>query len=370
MKVVHLLAPAAVGGLEAVVQALSLGQRRKGYDVRAIALLESGALEPEFLSRMRSLGVPVTAITTPARAFRRQRSALKEICAHISPDVLHTHGYLPDVLSASMGGNFPAARVSTVHGFTGGGWRNRFYELLQRLSHPRLDTVVAVSRKLGTDLTSSRPRAKSVEYVQNSWAATEKSLPTEVARAALGLSPAAFQVGWVGRLSREKGLDVLIDALPALADLRLHLTVFGDGPERGVLERRAVRLGLTDCISWRGVVSDAVRLMRAFDVFVLSSRTEGTPITLFEAMEAGVPVVATAVGGVPEVVTTNEAVLVDKENSGALALALRRVHDDRPGAAARVVAAKDRLERHFATAPWVDAYEGVYVRAISARRSR
>jgi glycosyltransferase involved in cell wall biosynthesis len=368
LRVFHLVAPAAVGGLEAVVQALALAQKKKGYDVRVIALLETGVLEPAFLVRLRSGGVAVQAITAPARAFRHQRSALRVMLADICPDVLHSHGYLPDVLSASLGTRFPGARVTTVHGFTGGGWRNRFYELLQRLSHSRLDAVVTVSRKLASQLGSFRPRARSIEYLQNSWAPTENLLTRETAQAAVSLSATAFNIGWVGRLSSEKGLDVLIEALPALADLRFHLTVFGDGPERGVLERRAVALGLTDRISWRGVVSDAPRLMPAFDVFVLSSRTEGTPISLLEAIHAGVPIVATVVGGVPDVVSAKEAVLVESETPPALADALRRVHDDRAAAATRAASATKRLETDFAIAPWVDAYEKIYERAISARR--
>jgi glycosyltransferase involved in cell wall biosynthesis len=127
-------------------------------------------------------------------------------------------------------------------------------------------------------------------------------------------------------------------------------------------------LGLTDRISWRGVVSDAPRLMSAFDVFVLSSRTEGTPISLLEAIHAGVPIVATVVGGVPDVVSAKEAVLVESETPPALADALRRVHDDRAAAATRAASATKRLETDFAIAPWVDAYEKIYERAISARR--
>jgi glycosyltransferase involved in cell wall biosynthesis len=370
LRIIHLLAPAPVGGLEAVVQSLTLGQKRKGHDVQVISLLESGILEPAFLGRLRNVGIPVLSITTDARAFLRQRSSVEQICAEINPDVLHSHGYLPDVLSASLGANFAAARLSTVHGFTRGSWRNRFYELLQRFSHWRLDAVVTVSRKLATDLASFRPRAKLIEYVQNAWTVTHESIPRETARSILSLSQGLFHIGWVGRLSKEKGLDVLIEALPALLDVQFHLTVFGDGPERHALERRAMDLKLADRISWRGLVTDAPRLLPAFDVFVLSSRSEGTPITLFEAMQAAIPIVATSVGGVPEILSANEALLVRSDSPNALAVALRQIHHDPVGANLRVAAAKHRLERDFAGAPWIDAYENIYRRVISARRSR
>jgi glycosyltransferase involved in cell wall biosynthesis len=101
--------------------------------------------------------------------------------------------------------------------------------------------------------------------------------------------------------------------------------------------------------------------MRAFDVFVLSSRTEGTPIALFEAIAAEVPVVATVVGGVPAVVTSREALLVPPESPEALAAALRDVYEDTAGARSRARGAAARVAEHFGLDPWLDAYERIYL---------
>src|SRR5206468_931748 len=135
----------------------------------------------------------------------------------------------------------------------------------------------------------------------NAWRRIAPALDRDAARRTLGIPREDFVVGWVGRLSVEKGPDVLLEALPHLNTVPLTISLIGGGTgaEQRALRARADKLGVADHIRWHGVVPDAERVYTAFDVCVLSSRTEGTPVVLFEAMAAGVPVVATAVGGVP-----------------------------------------------------------------------
>src|SRR5438128_119439 len=116
----------------------------------------------------------------------------------------------------------------------------------------------------------------------------------------------------------------------------------------------------------------AGRLLRAFDVFALTSRTEGTPVALFEAMAAEVPIVAAGVGGVPDVVSTGEALIIPPEDPRAVATALREVFRNRAAARRRACAARERLEREFGLALWLQRYEAVYraVRRHSGSRTR
>src|SRR5690606_5519239 len=111
------------------------------------------------------------------------------------------------------------------------------------------------------------------------------------------------------------------------------------------------------------------RYFAAFDVFVLSSRTEGTPMVLFEAMAAGTPIVATAVGGVPDVVGPGEAILVSPEDPEMLARAIREVREDPRAAASRAERARHRLANHFDAHSWSRAYESVYHTALTLARS-
>ena len=107
-------------------------------------------------------------------------------------------------------------------------------------------------------------------------------------------------------------------------------------------------------------MAHAARQFAAFDVFVLSSHTEGTPIVLFEAMAAGVPIVASRVGGVPDVVSSAEAVLVPPGDPVALAEAIRSIYRDDAAARARAQRARGRLLADFTVPPWITRYDAIY----------
>jgi glycosyltransferase involved in cell wall biosynthesis len=260
-------------------------------------------------------------------------------------------------------------RVSTVHGFIAGGAKVRLYEWLQVRALRRFEAVIAVSQPLEALLMKRGVPRERLHLVRNAWCGSAQVLERREARAELGLPSDAFVLGWVGRLSAEKGCDVLIEALARLTSLPFLACVIGDGPQRGALEKRAAELGLTGRLQWCGMRRDAARLFRAFDVFVLSSRTEGTPIALLEAMQASVPIVATSVGGVPDVLSPREAWLVASEDPAAIAVAVRELHADPMGAARRAEASRRRLAEEFAQGPWLDTYERIYREAAGDRGS-
>ena len=130
--------------------------------------------------------------------------------------------------------------------------------------------------------------------------------------------------------------------------------------DQAQLQARAGELGVADRIRWHGAIPDADRVFTAFDALMLSSRTEATPVVLFEAMAGGVPIVTTRVGGVPDVVSLEEAVLVPSEDSLALSAAIRDVYAHPAAAARRAHAARARLKTEFGVEPWLDRYESVY----------
>ena len=181
----------------------------------------------------------------------------------------------------------------------------------------------------------------------------------------LGLPRDAFVIGWVGRLTSEKGPDVLLDAVRCVSDLPLVVSVVGSGAEGSALQARARSLRLNK-VFWHGTLGDAARLFPAFDTFVLSSRTEGTPIVLFEAMASEVPVVATRVGGVPDILSAAEAALVSPNDPVALAAEVRAIYRDPAPARDRARRARARLERDFSLGPWLARYERIYEQVARA----
>jgi glycosyltransferase involved in cell wall biosynthesis len=154
----------------------------------------------------------------------------------------------------------------------------------------------------------------------------------------------------------------------------MGVCIMGDGPERATQTARASTLAIGDRVQWAGLVREAGRYFLGLDALVLSSRTEGVPMVILEAMSAGVPLVAPAVGGIPDVLTGREALLVPPERPDALAAAIRSVVEDRAAATARARAASERLARDFAEGPWLGSYDRVYdkacARVSASRRGR
>lgn len=363
LEIVQALAPARVGGLESVVAALAGGMAGRGHGVHVAAILDPGGGEHEFVSDLAERDVTVHPIEVPHRAYLREYRSLRDLLDRLDPDVVHTHGYRADVLASAAARSAGRPVVSTVHGFTRGGWKNRFYEWLQRRSLRRHDAVVAVSEPIRRELLRSGLSDRRVRLLRNAWHRDRPLLERREARERLGLPGEGFVAGWVGRLSREKGPGVFLEAMARVRDRDGDVTgsMIGGGGRASSVEERARELGLGDRVRFQGRIPAAARLYRAFDVFVLSSRTEGTPVSLLEAMDAGVPVVATRVGGVPDVVRDGEeALLVPPEDPEALARAILGVRRRPEEARRRARAADRRLSERFAREPWLDATEEIY----------
>ena len=360
LTVVHVLAPAAVGGLERVVRLLAVEQGRAGHRVHVVAVVSPGEEDHPFAAAARADGVDVHVLVVGVRAYVREYRLVRALFSRLRADVVHTHGFRPDVVDSAAARSLGIGTVSTIHGFTRISLRGRVYEWLQRRSTRWLDAVIAVSAPQVEEIVAAGTPRERVHLVPNAWPAGAERLPREEARRRLGIEPGEFVAGWVGRLGPEKGPDVLVEACAHLSGTDIRVSVIGDGALNDELRTRAGQAGLTDTIRWHGAVSDAGSMFEAFDVFVLSSRTEGTPMVLFEAMAAGVPVVATRVGGVPDVLTEAEARLVPSGDARALAAAIRDVRFDPSAASRRAEAARARLARVYAVDPWIGRHTEIY----------
>ncbi len=360
LTIAHVLAPAPVGGLERVVQALAAGHGLRGCAVHVVCVFDEDA-EATVLPLHGAAGVTQHVVRVPRRRYGIERARVARLVQEVGARLLHTHGYRADVVDAPAARQLGIPAVTTVHGFTGGGLKNRIFERLQVRAFRGLDAVVAVSQRLADQLAGRGVPPRLLRCIPNAWSGWAVApLSRAEARRTLDLPAEGQVVGWVGRLSREKGADVFIDAVARLSAPGVTAAVVGAGRDADALRARAARRGIADRIRWCGEVADAASCFSAFDVFALSSRTEGTPIVVLEAMASGVPIVATRVGGVPDVLTDGEGWLVAPEDPLALAAALQAALGDRKAAAVRVAAAAARLAARFASGPWLDAYEGLY----------
>jgi len=312
---------------------------------------------------LRDAGVPFESLETRRRAYGAERAAVRERLQRDRPDVVHTHGYRADVLHAPVARRQGIATVTTFHGFTGGDLKNRVFEFLQVRSARQTGCAVAVSRSIARRLARGGVEPGRIQCIPNA-RQPAPLLEREAARQRLGLRVKGSVFGWVGRMSPEKGADVLLNALARLPRESVTTVLLGDGPDVPLLQAKACELGLQQDVHFAGVVSGAAGYMTAFDALVLSSRTEGVPMVLVEAMQANVPIVTTRVGGVPDMLTDSEAFLVPAESPAALAEAMTDVLRRPAEAALRAARAARRAARDFGVATWVERYDRVYERAI------
>jgi glycosyltransferase involved in cell wall biosynthesis len=373
LHVLLLCAPARVGGLERVVQGLARSLAASGHRVTVVALVGQLADAAAFLAPLEGTAVALVPQVFGAREYRRERRVVRALLAAHRPDVLHTHGYRTDLMHGAAARRAGIATVSTVHGSSRMGGLTHFFEWLQLRALRRYDGVAAVSSPLHAALRAVGVRDERLRLIPNALDAGTGTLPRDAARRALGLPAGATPVlGWVGRLVAVKAADVFIDALAELAT-RVPgpwiASIVGDGPDRTALERRAAERGLGDRVRFHGEVPAAARLLGAFDAFTLSSHSEGTPMAVLEAMQAAVPVVATRVGGVPDLVGDERSGwLVAPASPSALAEGLAAALGDPGEARARGERGRARVREQNDPARWSARYEELYRSAIAHRK--
>ena len=286
-------------------------------------------------------------------------------------DILHTHGYRPDVVLCGLARSRGRAHVTTFHGFVGGSMRARFYEWAQVQAAKYANGVVAVSRQIADRLDVSGI-STNARTIRNAVAADNGLLEREAARSQLGLPSDVNLVGWIGRLSYEKGPDLFVKAL-AEVDSSLHAVMIGDGPEMENVKALARAYGIADRLRLPGILPDARRFLKAFDCLVLSSRTEGTPMVLLECMWAGVPIVTAAVGGIPDILSPREALVCPPNATPPLSTAINTVFANAADAKVRATAALERVASEHSIESWIDQHVRLYTevaqRSSTADRS-
>jgi L-malate glycosyltransferase len=322
--------------------------------------------EGEWAADLKARGIEVRALRRPA-GFRPQVGrAIARFAAEHDIDVLHCHQYSPFVYGriAAMW-NRRLKIVYTEHGRLSDAppsWKRRLVNpLLSRFD----GSIVAVSHELRDFMIESRFPRDRVRVIHNGiepeQAAT--ALDRRRARRLLGLDDHSFVVTSVARLDPVKDLMTLLEAF-AVVRARVpsaRLVIVGDGPERQRLAERADRDDLAGSVRITGYRSDVRALLPAADVYASSSISEGVSITILEAMATGIPVVATAVGGTPEIMSDgSDGILVPSRDPARMAAAILSLADDHRRRRALAAAARRRLEAWFTIDRMVDDYARSY----------
>lgn len=324
------------GGAERVAVETACALDPQRYVAHLLVTRHGGPLE----KLVRANGLDCTILERRhgfhPRAFERACRAVR------GSSLLHAHK-----LEGSMWGAVIARitrRPLVAHEHTFDGTRTKRRTLGYRyLIAPTASRILCVSDSVAASLRNEGVPARLLETVPNG-VRTDLALPREVARAELGLDPASVVVGMIGRLRPEKRHELALRALDKVraAGHDVVLCCVGDGPLRGSLEALAAELGLADHVRFAGERPDAGRLAKAFDVGLLCSVYEGMPLAAIELLVAGVPLVATAVGSLPELVADGGGRVVPSGDAKALADALAAELADVGGRDRRPVAERAR----------------------------
>jgi glycosyltransferase involved in cell wall biosynthesis len=369
--VVHVAESAGWAGGERYLLALATEVDRKRFKLSVIVPDDGPLVERLHALDVETCRVPLNDRLVSPRAFL----ALVRALQRLRPVIVHSHGARSNVYArlAARYAGVPIV-VSTVHNslfdYEVAGWRRALYVLAERITSPLADRIVAVSQAIARDLVDRyRIEAGRTVVVHNgidAWA-FRPTRDSASLRAEMRVPRGGRVVVMAGRMTPQKGWDVLFEAAARLSSVRddLFWLLVGDGPLRPALTRRAGELGVRACFA--GARADMADVLGCADVVVLASRSEGLPFTLLEAMALGKPVVATRVGGVPEVVEDGlSGRLVPPEDPAALASAVAAVLDA-PDAVAMGARGRARVQTAFTLDAMVRGIERVYATALHAR---
>jgi glycosyltransferase involved in cell wall biosynthesis len=349
-------------------------------DMSVVTFVRSDAAsEPpsnDFIDMARASGLHVDVILEHHRFDRSVIGQLRRLLRERAPDLIETHGVKSHFL-VRLTRPENARWLAYHHGYTNEDFKVRLYNKLNRWTLLSADRVVTVCKPFADMLAETGVRGERIDIVPSAIEpgySVDSTQVTQV-RAQWHLLEHTRIILSVGRLSREKGHRDLITAASILRenhpDLVFVVLLIGDGPERRRLEQQAQALGLCDRVRFTGYQQNLMTYYTLSDIFVLPSYSEGSPNVLLEAMIAGTPIVASAVGGVPETVEhERSALLVEPGKPAELAQAIARILTDHSLATSiSENASHDVRQRHSP-----DAYNAsmlkIYCEVLPAKAAR
>jgi glycosyltransferase involved in cell wall biosynthesis len=340
---------------------------RGGYDIEVAAHGPNGSL----VDACRASAVPFHHLENLVRDPdpRRDVTALVELRAlvrRVHPDIVQINSTKAGMLGrlALIGTGIPV--VFTAHGWAFSGRRGRgglAAVMVERMTAPLSTAIVCVSDwdlRLAIDRRLAPPARLH---------AIHNGIVVGAPPPDRGPWPADPVLVCVARLAPPKDLGLLLAALAEDGLAAWRLRVIGDGPERGRLETRARTLGVADRVEWLGHRTDVSEQLAIADAFVLPSRWEGLPYSILEAMVAGLPVVASRVGGIPELIVDGvTGFLTERDSVPALADALKRLGADGSHSREMGRAGYERARRVFSVDGMLRSYDGLF-RSLLARKT-
>ncbi|MEJ5330451.1 MAG: glycosyltransferase [Desulfobaccales bacterium] len=368
LRVLQLISTLPVGGAEEVVAAIVRGLDPELFEVEAATIEALGAIGEELTREGRR----VTALNLSLKrtpTFRLIR-AVRRLLRERQPDILHTHLYHPNLYGRLAAWGLGVPVVCSVHSVYSRVKLHRL--LLNRLLTPWTAALIAVSPQVWADIRKyDGVPPEKLHLLPNGVDLKALDIPVSREEARARLKVDGFVVGAVGRLEEEKGHAYLLEALHLLSEELPEATLLlaGEGRRGEALRRQAADLGLGAQVRFLGWRRDVPLILKALDLYVQPSLWEGLSLALLQAMAAGLPVVATQVGGFEQVITSGvNGVLVPPRDSAALAGAIRELYHD-PATRIRLGEAARRTAReNYSQETMLQRLKDLYLAVWGERR--
>jgi len=328
-KIIHLIASTGMGGAEQVLIDICTSLRNDRFQFEA-AIFKSPdkSMHCQLAEALHSRDVKVHYITMKSPIYTHGCEAFRiaRLMARQDISILHCHGSRANVIGVLAAKISGTPVISTVHGWITDSRKMMFYKWLDLQALKHHDWLLPVSERLRNELLQHHIDTNRLTLLRNIPPAGNGS--KNVTKHSTGAKD-VIQLGYVGRISKEKGIDCLLAAMKILNSRQsCNLHVIGDGPERQSAEQRVQEWGLEKKVFFHGYVRDMERYYKMLDVLILPSFTEGTPLVVLEAMTFGLAIIATRVGGIPEILTDGEnGIIVNPGSTDELAAAIAYLLD-------------------------------------------
>ncbi len=380
LRVALLATVVEFGGIERVLLTL-LQHMRADIELCPLLFTRKEAKPNHFLESLEALNVPYDAIavdTSRYKYFNPLRNIGEAIARFRNAryDLIHTHGYRADLIGFAISRYFRLPIVSTCHGYIPNDWHLSLYNRLDVYLLRYFNHVIAVSEQMKRHLVQKGVDERRIRVVINALqdaSGSDRAKVRAQTRLRIGIGEDEFLFGFVGRLSKEKGVAHLLQALRQWTSgaSRWRLVLVGDGPDRAELERAVRAFGLSERVIFAGFQTDTAPWYSAMDAFVLPSLTEGTPMVLLEAMASGLPIIATAVGGVPAMIRSEEnGLLVPPADPMRLLEAMQATAANRELRERLSAGAAGSVRSEHSVAAWIQQVADVYTATLHVAQRR
>ena len=329
-EVLHLIGSNLVGGPEKQILHHAQDMQDTEYQL-SIGSFHDLKDRPEVLVAAEQRNIPTLCLPGGLRLDLVHH--LSRMLAERKGSLLCTHGFKANVVGYLAARKTGTSHVAFVRGFTAENRRVKFYEILERQALKRADRVVCVSESQAQQIAPLRGHRRAPIVVKNAMLppySRQQDRPP-ISRDDLSIPRSAFVFGSVGRLSTEKGHRFMVSAFNKLCSeapvgAQLYLIVVGDGKEEQPLKLQATQLGIREQVHFAGFQGSPTEWMQMMDCLLQPSLTEGTPNTVLEALCLKLPVIASAVGGVPDlIVDGRNGLLVPAADVDQMAAAMKKM---------------------------------------------